>query len=91
VGSRASNADPPPPREREQLASVVLHALITAAPMALSLEEVTRVCQRDQTSQSDRDRVSIALRTLLEDGLVFRRDMGFGATRAAIRAEELRF
>jgi hypothetical protein len=91
VDRPGSTADLAPWHEGEQLASVVLYSLISAAPTALSLEQIAHACQRNQYSEHDRDLISLALRILLEDGLVYRRDMGFGATRAAVRAEELRF
>ncbi len=70
---------------------MVLHALLSASPAAVTLEQAATDCERDPASRSDRDAIERALRGLIADGLVQRRGSRFGATRAALRADALRF
>jgi hypothetical protein len=72
------------------LAAVVLHALLSA-PGALTLAEATAACERDPADQADRAAIAEALQGLIADGLAHRRGGRFGATRAALRADALRF
>jgi hypothetical protein len=73
------------------LAAVVLHVLLSEPRQELSLEQIVLACERDLTVAEDLQSVSNALRGLLEDGLVGLHGERFAATRAAIRAHELRF
>jgi hypothetical protein len=73
------------------LAAVVLHALLSAAPGALTVTQATSSVERDPVDQAERTAVAQALQSLIADGLARRRGECFGATRAALRADALRF
>jgi hypothetical protein len=73
------------------LAAVVLHVLLASSPHPMTLEQVAGACERDPASPFDRAAIDKALRGLIADGLALRRGRSFVATRAALRADALRF
>jgi hypothetical protein len=75
----------------DPLAAVLLHILVSAAPAGMSREQAILACERDPESVEDRVAVEGALTTLVRDGLVDRDGSLLTATRAAIRADQLRF
>jgi hypothetical protein len=75
----------------ELLAAVVLHVLLGEPRQELSLKQIVLACERDPTAPEDLQSVTDALQGLAEDGLVRLHGTRFAATRAAIRAYELRF
>lgn len=84
--------DPPDgPRHPDLLAAVVLHTLVLAGPLNMTIEQVIEACERDPGSQADRKEIEAALRGLSADGLAYRRGARVGATRAALRADALSF
>jgi hypothetical protein len=93
----AEARDPPnAPQHPDLLAAVVLHALLSAAntlsaERTVTLAQATAACERDPASQADRAAIERALRGLIADGLAHRGGGRFGATRAALRADALRF
>ncbi len=78
------------PPHPDLLAAVVLHVLL-ASPHPLTLAQATAACERDPASPSDRAAIAQALDGLIADGLAQRRGSRFAATRAALRADALRF
>jgi hypothetical protein len=82
---------PGQPSDLDPLAAVVLHTLVSAAPRAIGLEQLIEACERDPSNRSERRAIEQALRGLRRDGLAWRRNERFAATRAAIRADALRF
>lgn len=87
----AKTLEPCAPRPHpDLLAAVVLHALL-ASPHPLTLEQATTACERDPASLSDRTVIERALDGLIADGLAEIRGSRFAATRAALRADALRF
>ena len=78
-----------PPRDR--IAAVVLHVLVSHGPGTLTPAQVALACERDPGLPADGEAIGWALGELVEDGLAYRRGVRFGATRAAVRARELRF
>jgi hypothetical protein len=78
-------------RGLDPLAAVLLHVLVSAAPEGMSREQAILACERDPERVEDRAAVEGALTTLVRDGLVDRDGPLLTATRAAIRADELRF
>lgn len=86
---RAHSGAPPP--HPDLLAAVVHHALLSAHPATLTLAETAAAVERDPASQADRVAVEAALQGLIADGLAHRRGGRYGATRAALRADSLRF
>jgi hypothetical protein len=82
---------PGQPPDLDSLAAVVLHTLVSAAPQAIGLERLIEACERDPANHAERRAVEQALRGLRRDGLAWRRNERFAATRAAIRADALRF
>jgi hypothetical protein len=72
------------------LAAVVLHVLL-ASPHPLTLAQAAAACERDPASPSERAAIERALDGLIADGLAELRGSRFAATRAALRADALRF
>lgn len=79
------------PTNPDLLAAVVLDTLVRVSPQALKLDQTAVACERDPECNSERLEIERALQSLQEDGLAQRRDGGFAATRAATRADALRF
>jgi hypothetical protein len=73
------------------LAAVLLHILVHDAPPAKTVAQLVLACERDPAREEDRSAVEAALRSLQRDGLALRRGERFAPTRAAIRADALRF
>ncbi len=80
-----------PPPHPDLLAAVVHHALLSAHPATLTLGETAVAVERDPASQADCAAVDAALKGLIADGLARRRGGHYGVTRAALRADALRF
>ncbi len=80
-----------PPPHPDLLAAVVLHALLSAHPGTLTLTKTAVAVKRDPASQIDRAAIEAALRGLIADGLAHRCAGRYGVTRAALRADALRF
>ncbi len=93
-------AEPPDPHP-DLLAAVVLHTLVTATATApVTLAQLATACERNPTSPSDLTTIEEALESLIADGLVKRtaaqrkgshHEARYRATRAALRADALRF
>jgi hypothetical protein len=79
------------PQHPDLLAAVVLQALLSASPRTPTLEQIILACERDPASQDERGAIEQALRGLIADGLALRQGAHYGATRAALRADALRF
>lgn len=73
------------------LAAVVLETLVAAAGAGMTLAQVARACERRPDRRSQAREVEIALGLLVEDDLAARDGERYRATRAAIRADELRY
>lgn len=75
------------------LAAVVLHMLVTEGQNGISLERMTRLCQRDPADLHDHREVRAAFEALVDDELAEQDGdrMRFRPTRAAVRAAELSF
>lgn len=57
----------------------------------MTLEQAATACERDPASLSERAAIERALDGLIADGLAELRGLRFAATRAALRADALRF
>jgi hypothetical protein len=84
---KARNHDPHP----DLLAAVVLHALVAVAPIPLTLAQLATACERDPASPLDCTAIEGAVESLIADGLAQRRGSRCCPTRAALRADALRF
>lgn len=71
-------------------ATAVLGLLVELHPGQLHTDEVVREIAADPSDFGDRDAVTVALAELAQTGLVHRHDGFVFASRAAVRAEELR-
>lgn len=81
------------PQRPDLLAAVVLHILVTKGQDGISLEHMTRLCERDPGDLHDHQEVHTAFKILMDDQLAEEDGDGtrFRPTRAAVRAAELSF
>jgi hypothetical protein len=81
----------PVEREDDLVQQAVLGTLLLAHPGQRSVEEIVRELTADQPDEfTPRDRVEIAIRDLVGAGLAHRHGPFVFATRAAVRADELK-
>lgn len=76
--------------EPDALAAALLAQLVSEYPAQFSLEELFRSLAEGPEDWAARDDMQVALRQLIADGLVHRHGSFAFATRAAVRAEQLR-
>ncbi len=79
-----------PLTDADRIESVVFEAVLDAYPAQMSIEEVAREAATDPASFGDRNDVSNAISDLVRSGLLHRSGKFVFATRAAVRAVELR-
>ena len=73
------------------LAAVVLHTLVRAGSQTNSIRATILACERDPDNPAERRQIEASLKSLIADGLAYRRGGRVGATRAALRADALSF
>lgn len=80
-------------QDPDLLAAVLLHVLVTEGQDGISLERMTRLCERDPRDLHDHQEVRTAFEILVDDELAAEDGDGtrFRPTRAAVRAAELSF
>jgi hypothetical protein len=78
------------PSEDDQLQQAVLGILLHAYPAQLSLEELVREMTDEPHEFAPRDHIEIAVRALTGAGLLHSHGQFLFATRAAVRADELK-
>lgn len=80
-----------PSPDPDLLAAVVLDTLIASAGTGMTLAQVARACERRPRRRSEAHEIRVALAILIDDELATREGELYRATRAAIRAEQLRY
>jgi hypothetical protein len=79
-----------PPNDADRTASAVLEIVLDDYPAHFHVEEIIREVAADSTAFGDRSDVADAIRDLVRAGLLHRNGDFVFATRAAVRAAELR-